>query len=92
MIQSMSINMKKILLPLISLLAIGLCASLPNKTVEEVKAAPELSLAGDGDNFLLTDKYFGANESFVYSADLHFRNGQAGGLVFGVFPGNMDCE
>ena len=80
--------MKKILLPLISLLAIGLCASLPNKTVEEVKAAPELSLAGDGDNFLLTDKYFGANESFVYSADLHFRNGQAGGLVFGAQENN----
>ena len=32
---------------------------------------------------MVLDKEYGADDSFVYTADLHFRSGQAGGLAFG---------
>ena len=45
--------------------------------------AEELHLQSDGDAFTLLDKSFTSEESFVYTANLHFNNGQAGGLAFG---------
>lgn len=47
------------------------------------KAYENVSLASSGDSFKLLDKSYAANESFVYTADLYFRNGQAGGLIIG---------
>ena len=88
--------MKRILIPVVSLLSIGLLASIPNPSFEQAKAEPELSIASEGDAFALLDKQYAPNESFVYTADLHFRNGQAGGLAFGAqqddhyFVINMD--
>lgn len=71
-------------------------SSLYQSNAKEVNATPELSLTSPGDSFALLDKSFTANESFVYTADLHFKNGQAGGIAFGAeendhyFVLNMD--
>ena len=46
--------------------------------------AEELSLESEGDAFRLLDKSYNEDESFVYTADMHFRNGQAAGLAFGA--------
>ena len=53
------------------------------QSVTPVSAYEELSLQSGGDSFKLLDKSYEASESFVYTADLHFRSGQAGGLAFG---------
>ena len=80
-----------------SMLFCGLVFSfVKTNNPSEVKAVEELSLASEGDAFVLLDKQFAENESFVYTADLHFHNGQAGGLAFGsqendhYFVINMD--
>ncbi len=49
----------------------------------QTEAKDEFVLQGSGDTFRLFDQQFEAEESFVYSADLSFVSGQAGGLVFG---------
>ena len=54
-----------------------------NRVSARVDATEELSLSGEGDNFRLLDKSYAEDESFVYTADLHFRSGQAAGLAFG---------
>ena len=77
-----------------SFLALTIVGALNTKTKEA--KAEELSLNSGGDSFNLLDKLFTANESFVYTADLHFKSGQAGGLAFGCeenahyFVINMD--
>ena len=43
----------------------------------------EISVANEGNGFALLNKSFGVNESFVYSGDLYFNDGQAGGIAFG---------
>ena len=67
---------------LASALTIGAISS--NNNTKQVNAVEELSLASSGDAFSLLDKSYEEDESFVYTADLHFRNGQAGGLAFGA--------
>ena len=52
--------------------------------INQAKASEELSLASDGDAFQLLDKSYDEDESFVYTADVHFRGGQAGALAFGA--------
>ena len=52
--------------------------------VNQVNASEELSLSAEGDAFKLLEKSYGVDESFVYTADVHFRGGQAGALVFGA--------
>ena len=89
--------MKKQILPLLSLAVLlgvtGLAAN--NQSFTETKAL-EVSLSGGGDTFTLLDTKYEANESFVYTADINFISGQAGGLVFGAsenehyFVINMD--
>ena len=90
---------KHFILPLfIGALALGgfAFAANNNPQAEVVKASEELSLHGEGDNFALLDKSFDEDESFVYTADLHFKSGQAAGLAFGAeendhyFVINMD--
>ena len=54
-----------------------------NNSYNKTSAYEELSLQSGGDAFKLLDKQFSKEESFVYTADLHFKNGQAGGLAFG---------
>ena len=81
------INMNKkrffIISSFVSLLAIS-CFTLASKKEEEATFAYEnISLSSDHDAFRLLDKQYQENESFVYTADLHFRSGQAGGLAFG---------
>ena len=89
--------MKKLLLPLISLLTIGLLAAIPHdNSLQQVAATEELSISSTGDAFTLLDKQYSIDDSFVYTADLHFKSGQAGGLAFGAeendhyFVINMD--
>ena len=66
------------------------------KEALQTSAAEELSLQSEGDAFKLLDKSYDESESFVYTADLHFRGGQAAGLAFGAeendhyFVINMD--
>ena len=67
---------------LASALVVGGLSALENKVLET--KATDLSLQSAGDAFSLLDKSYDANESFVFTADLHFRNGQAGGLAFGA--------
>ena len=54
-----------------------------NQNNDPVYAYEDISLHDGGDHFELLDKQYVANESFVYTADLHFKSGQAGGLAFG---------
>ena len=67
-----------------SFLAVSVITFGSKNTVKEANAGEELSLQGEGDNFALLDKSYSEDESFVYTADLHFRSGQAAGLVFGA--------
>ncbi len=79
--------MKNKLFPfLISVLAIGGLSFATNSNQQEFQQvkAEELSLSSGGDAFVLSSHYYGADESFVYTGDLHFRSGQAGGLAFGA--------
>ena len=61
----------------------ALFVSHNKNNIKDVKAYDDMSLSASGDAFLLMDKSFDATESFVYTGDLHFNSGQAGGLVFG---------
>ena len=83
--------MKRYIVPitlLTSLFAISVGANLKQSGQIEAKAVEELSLQSGGDAFKLLDKQFGVDESFVYTADLHFKSGQAGGLAFGSEEGD----
>ena len=74
----------------------SLFAIKPNNNMTPVQAIDGPSIVSGGDSFVLLDKQYSATESFVYTADLHFRSGQAGGLTFGsqendhYFVINMD--
>ncbi len=68
---------------LASALAIGAFSALSSNALQ-ANAEEELSLVSEGDAFKLLDKSYDEDESFVYTADLHFRNGQAAGLAFGA--------
>ena len=67
-----------------------------NESAQMVEAKEEISLSSPGDSFALLDKEYAKTESFVYTGDINFRSGQAGGLVFGAqendhyFVMNMD--
>ena len=78
-------NKKRLLIisGLVSLFALSLITINSNKDVTPVHAYDDLALQSDKDAFRLLDKQYAADESFVYTADLHFRSGQAGGLAFG---------
>ena len=54
-----------------------------HKEEQPTYAYEDISLSSGGDAFRLLDKKYEEDESFVYTADLHFRSGQAGGLAFG---------
>ena len=81
-----------------SLVLSGIALSIKDnhQEVKEVKASEEISLSSSGDSFTLLDKQYSASESFVYTGDLNFKSGQAGGLAFGseendhYFVINMD--
>lgn len=79
--------MKNKVVPIIlsSLLLGGLVLTINqnNKDAVKVDAYEDISIQSGGDAFRLIDKQYGAKESFVYTGDLHFRSGQAGGLAFG---------
>ena len=74
----------------------SLFAIAPSVSASSVQAFDGPTISNEGDFFSLTSKQYAANESFVYTADLHFNNGQAGGLAFGAqendhyFVINMD--
>ena len=90
--------MKKFLTKLfVPVLAVAALFSIhPNNNMTAVDAADGPSLSSGGDSFILLDKSYGIDESFVYTADVHFNNGQAAGLTFGsqendhYFVINMD--
>lgn len=46
--------------------------------------AEGVDLEGEGDNFLITDTEYGAEEKFVYTATANFKSGAAAGIVFGA--------
>ena len=79
--------MKNKFLPLVfsaALLMGGAISIFNNKEVVNTHAYEDLSIQSSGDAFVLLDKSFDADESFVYTGELYFNNdGQAGGLVFG---------
>ena len=68
---------------LVSLFAVSCLSFSFKKNVNTAKAYDDISLASEHDAFKLLDKQYVEDESFVYTADLHFRSGQAGGLAFG---------
>ena len=65
------------------LLAVSSFGLVSKNASSPVYAYDDLSLNSDRDAFRLLDKEFTADESFVFTADLHFKSGQAGGLAFG---------
>ena len=46
--------------------------------------AEGVELEGEGDNFLITDTQYGADEKFVFTATANFKSGAAAGIVFGA--------
>lgn len=68
---------------LASLFAISSLTYNNSDSVKPVYAYEDISLSSDKDAFRLLDKSYASDESFVYTADLHFKSGQAGGLAFG---------
>ena len=68
---------------LISLFAISSLAFAGKRNIEKASAYEDISLSSNQDAFKLLDKQYDEDESFVYTADLNFRSGQAGGLAFG---------
>lgn len=82
--------MKKIFRFLFSLASLALVGSYMLSTSNNPKSettvasSKKIAISSSGDSFALLDNHYAANESFVYTADLHFRNGQAGGLAFGA--------
>ena len=67
-----------------AILLVGGVFSISNKQeTTNVKAYDDLSISSSGDAFTLMEKEFSATESFVYTGELYFHDGQAGGLVFG---------
>ncbi|MBR0295242.1 MAG: glycoside hydrolase family 32 protein [Bacilli bacterium] len=89
--------MKKIINIFVPALVIAAAfAARPNHNIEAAKAVDGPSLISEGDSFALLDKQYAADESFVFTADLHFNDGNAGGLCFGsqendhYFVINMD--
>ena len=71
----------KLIIPTLALTALF---ALPHfGEMKQADAATGPSIVSTGDSFVLLDKYYDESESFVYTADLHFRSGQAGGLTFG---------
>ena len=66
---------------LTSFLSLGFISAKQNYQIASAKE--ELAISNSGDAFVLLDKQYDANSSFVYTADLHFKSGQAGGLAFG---------
>lgn len=91
-------NKKRFILTfgLASLFAFASLASLNKGNITPAYAYDDISLASETDAFRLLDKEYEEDESFVYTADLHFRSGQAGGIAFGsvenehYFVLNMD--
>ncbi len=45
--------------------------------------AEEVDVKGEGDQFLLSETAYQKNQGFVFTAKMTFKDGQAGGLVFG---------
>ena len=52
--------------------------------IAEATEIPQITVENSGDTFVLADKNFDKQESFVYSSDVYFEHGQAGALVFGA--------
>ena len=90
--------MRKLLTKLfVPTLALAALVSIhPNNSIIEADAMDGPHIVSEGDSFVLLDKSYAENESFVYTADLHFNSGNAGGLAFGAveneryFVINMD--
>lgn len=68
---------------LATLLAVSCYTFKNQENSSPLYAYDDISINSNQDAFTLLDKQYEANESFVYTADLHFRSGQAGGLAFG---------
>ncbi|MBQ9118035.1 MAG: GH32 C-terminal domain-containing protein [Clostridia bacterium] len=62
----------------VSLAVGGMC--LQNASATEL---PKITLEGTGDEFLLTEQTYTAEESFVFTSTAYFESGQAAALVFG---------
>ena len=75
--------MKKLFPILVLSLATVVVGSIASSNILKAEALEELSISNSGDAFVLSDVSYEANESFVYTADLHFKSGQAGGIAFG---------
>ena len=69
---------------LASAVALSVITFSGKNRINQVNASEELSLSAEGDAFKLLEKSYDVDESFVYTADVHFRGGQAGALAFGA--------
>ena len=80
--------MKNKLIPIVfsAALLAGSVVSISSakQEVSAVQAYEEMTVSNGGDGFVLMDKSYASNESFVYTGELYYNEGtQAGGLVFG---------
>ena len=77
---------KSFLLTILSLM-VATCFSLFLLIPSEKTYADSVSVSGQTDTFVYTDKSYTATESFTFTADINFNEGQAGGIVFGAKEG-----
>ncbi|MDE5729016.1 MAG: hypothetical protein K2I20_02435, partial [Clostridia bacterium] len=78
--------MKALKKGIISLLAAAalVCGALAFLLPAKSASADTVTLEGSGNEFVLTENSFSAEEKFVFTATANFENGNAAGLVFGA--------
>ena len=74
---------KHIKITLLSVLAV-LCSVFAFLLPVLTAKADGVVLEGDGNEFLLSETSYGADEKFVFTATANFENGNAAGIVFGA--------
>lgn len=74
---------KHIKITLLSALTVVCCVFAFLAPVLTAKA-DGVVLEGEGNEFLLSETSYGADEKFVFTATANFENGNAAGIVFGA--------
>lgn len=75
---------KNILLTGVLAIVAAVCCALAFVLPALTAYAEGVDLEGEGDNFLLTENEYGADEKFVFTATANFKSGAAAGIVFGA--------
>ena len=77
-------NPRNVILIGILTVVAAVCVALAFVTSALNAHADGVVVEGEGDNFMLTETSYGADEKFVFTATANFKSGAAAGIVFGA--------